>query len=248
MTAERAAPEPLVPPPGWARPPGQIALATAAVTALVTALSWLLPVKYAATGVGFGFLGATWWLALRGDDEARVRAFGLSLGGLFELEPLEAGRVARAAARAAAWAAAVCAVIFPPFVAGYRLYWHLGGFFHLAAPPHLLDDVSGQLVVIALPEEAFFRGYLQSSLDALWPPRVRLLGALVGPSLVVTSAIFAAGHVLTDPHPARLAVFFPSLLFGWLRARTGGIGPGVLVHAACNLFVQVLGRGYGLGA
>jgi membrane protease YdiL (CAAX protease family) len=44
---------------------------------------------------------------------------------------------------------------------------------------------------------------------------------------------------------ARLAVFFPALLFGWLRARTGGIGASVLFHASCNLYALLLGRGYG---
>ena len=64
--------------------------------------------------------------------------------------------------------------------------------------------------------------------------------------MVVTSAVFALGHLATVPEPARLAVFFPSLAFGWLRARTGGIGAGVLYHASCNLFASFLGRGYGL--
>jgi membrane protease YdiL (CAAX protease family) len=45
--------------------------------------------------------------------------------------------------------------------------------------------------------------------------------------------------------PARLAVFFPALLFGWLRARTGGIGASVCFHAICNVYSQLLGRGYG---
>jgi hypothetical protein len=31
-----------------------------------------------------------------------------------------------------------------------------------------------------------------------------------------------------------------------MRARTGGIGAGVLFHAMCNLFSAMLGRGYGL--
>ena len=35
---------------------------------------------------------------------------------------------------------------------------------------------------------------------------------------------FALGHVATEVHPNRLAVFFPSLLFGYLRTRRGGIG------------------------
>jgi membrane protease YdiL (CAAX protease family) len=58
--------------------------------------------------------------------------------------------------------------------------------------------------------------------------------------------IFAAGHLATVQVPARLAVFFPALLFGWLRARTGGVGASVFFHATCNLYSLVLGRGYGL--
>jgi membrane protease YdiL (CAAX protease family) len=39
-------------------------------------------------------------------------------------------------------------------------------------------------------------------------------------------------------------VFFPSLVFGWLRAKTGGIGAAVLFHAACNIFSAYLSAGY----
>jgi membrane protease YdiL (CAAX protease family) len=42
-------------------------------------------------------------------------------------------------------------------------------------------------------------------------------------------------------------VFFPALVFGWMRARTGGIGAAVLFHALCNIFSATLARGYGLG-
>jgi uncharacterized protein len=101
-------------------------------------------------------------------------------------------------------------------------------------------------VVIALPEEAFFRGYLQTSLDRVWPPRWRVLGADLGPGWLLSAAIFALGHVLTIRHPARLAVFFPALVFGWLRRRTGGVGASVLFHASCNVFSATLGRGFGL--
>ena len=73
-----------------------------------------------------------------------------------------------------------------------------------------------------------------------------MLGASVGPALIVSSVIFALGHFATIRDPMRLAVFFPSLAFGWLRARTGGIGAGVAFHASCNVFSEVLGRGYRL--
>ncbi|MCS6901876.1 MAG: MrtC family glutamic-type intramembrane protease [Myxococcales bacterium] len=219
-------------------------LAALAVTAMVTALSWLLPTHYAATGVGLGFLGATWWLVLRGEEE-KIRHYGLALGGIFEGQPLKARRLLREGGLALAQAALAALIVFPPFVAGYCAYWHPRNDFHFKIPPTFADDLLGQLLVIALPEEAFFRGYLQTALDVAWPPRWRLLGATVGPSLLVTSAIFAVGHLLTEPSPSRLAVFFPSLLFGWMRARTGGIGAPTLFHAACNIFVSFLAHGFG---
>lgn len=94
-----------------------------------------------------------------------------------------------------------------------------------------------QLLVIALPEEYFFRAYLWSRLE---PPPDRSGRRLLGPPLVLTSALFALGHVLVDFDPQRLAVFFPGLIFGWMRARTGSIAAGTVFHALCNLLSQVL--------
>jgi membrane protease YdiL (CAAX protease family) len=110
----------------------------------------------------------------------------------------------------------------------------------------VLSDALGQLLVIALPEEAFYRGYLQTSLERELNKSISILGARVGLGLVLTSAIFAVGHLLTELSPARLAVFFPSLVFGFLRARSGGIGASLLFHAMCNLFSAYLLRSYGL--
>ncbi len=80
----------------------------------------------------------------------------------------------------------------------------------------------------------------------MWPPRWVVLGARIGPGLVVGAIVFALGHVATVHLPVRLAVFFPALLFGWLRARTGGVGASILFHAFCNVYSQTLGRGFGL--
>lgn len=236
------------PPPHATAPAPSLAgtLTAALVTTLVvTGLSYLVPDKYAATAVGLAFLAATWWLVLRRDEET-IRAYGLSLGGLLEPAPLAWSRLARDAAGAAAWVILLSALVFPPFWLGYRTYWHIRAPFELRFPPSILDELGGQLLVIALPEEAFFRGFLQTSLDQAWPPRWRILGADLGPGWLVSAAIFAVGHVLTTPHPARLAVFFPALVFGWMRARTGGIGAPMLFHALCNLFSATLARGYGL--
>jgi membrane protease YdiL (CAAX protease family) len=231
------------------RPPEPTAaralLAAGITTAAVTAVSYAAPKSYAGTLVGLTFFAATSWLVLR-YDESTIRAHGLSLGGLLEPVPLSARRLARAALHAVAWATLVAAIVFPLFWLGYRLYWGATSPFVLRPPPSLADEIAAQLLVVALPEEAFFRGYLQSALDRVFPPRFRVAGATLGPAWLLSSAIFAIGHVLTIQHPARLAVFFPALLFGWLRARTGGIGAPLVFHAACNLLSLTLARGYGL--
>jgi membrane protease YdiL (CAAX protease family) len=48
--------------------------------------------------------------------------------------------------------------------------------------------------------------------------------------------------VLVDFDARRLAVFFPGLLFGWMRSATGSILPGVLCHASSNLYIEALHR------
>ena len=99
-------------------------------------------------------------------------------------------------------------------------------------------------MVVAIPEELFFRGYLMERLEQVWPPTRRLFGARVGWALVVSSALFALGHLLVIPNPQRLAVFFPALVFGWMRARTGSIAAGATFHALCNVVSDVLHTSY----
>ncbi|MGC4093367.1 MAG: MrtC family glutamic-type intramembrane protease [Polyangiaceae bacterium] len=225
---------------------GPLAVA-ALVTCVATGLSYGLPEAHAATGVGLWFLAAVFVLVLRRGDSETIRRMGLSLGGLFEPEtPIDPKRLLRAAARATGVGLLLAALVLPPFWIGYVLWYRPSVGFVAAAPPSLQNDVLGQLLGVAFPEEAFFRGYLQSSLDGAWPPRHKFAGARLGLSVVVTSAIFALGHFLTEPHPARLAVFFPSLVFGFVRAREGGVGAAIVFHAACNLFASYLGQSYGL--
>ncbi|HRG98061.1 MAG TPA: MrtC family glutamic-type intramembrane protease [Polyangiaceae bacterium] len=251
------------PPPGpegalGARPPppspsrlhvvAEALAVTAVTTGAVTAAARFVPERFVATVVGFLFLSATWLFAWRRDD-AFVEASGLSLGGLVLPGRLPARRIATSLARAVLWASLLAVVVFVPFYFGWRRYWHAQatGPFHFGfSPLGFANEAFGQLVIIALPEEAFYRGYLQSRLDSALGPRLRVFGAEVGAGVLVTSALFALGHLATVHSPARLAVFFPSLLFGWLRARTRGIGASCLFHAMCNVFSEVLGKGYGL--
>ena len=215
----------------------------AAVTALATALSYLLPDSWAATGVGFTFLLATYWLVVRSDDPEQIQEFGLSLGGLLEPGALSASRLLRSALGALSYAVGAALLIYPCFWFGFRIWWKVGNF-HPAPLGPVVSDALGQLLVIALPEEAFYRGYLQTSLERDLGAKVNIFGARLGWGLVLTSAIFAVGHLFTELNPARLAVFFPSLVFGFLRVRSKGIGASVAFHAMCNLFSAYLLHSY----
>jgi membrane protease YdiL (CAAX protease family) len=170
-----------------------IAVATTALVALLARL----PDSISATAVGFAFLAVTYVLVLRTDDSAKIASYGLSLGGLFEPEPLSPNRIGRDAGIALLWALGAALIFLPPFWLGFLWWWQIETPFHLARLSTLAGDFSGQLLVIALPEEAFYRGYLQSALDEVWKPRWRVLGAELGPGLIVTSALFALGHLCT---------------------------------------------------
>lgn len=98
--------------------------------------------------------------------------------------------------------------------------------------------ILAQILLVALPEEYFYRGYIQTSLNKIWPKTYKILIFEIGPSILVTSVLFGLGHVVVDPRPSRMSVFFPSLLFGWLRDRDRTIVSCVLYHAACNLLVE----------
>lgn len=221
-------------------------LVAALVTGGVTLASTFAPEKHVATAVGFIFLSATWVLVWRRDDTV-VEKSGLSFGGLVLPGKIDFARAFRSAAVALAWALGFAAFTFAPFYFGWHWWWHPAMKFAIDVKPlSLANDAAGQLLMIALPEESFYRGYLQSRLDEVFVSRWNLAGASVTPSIVITSAIFALGHLATVHDPSRLAVFFPSLVFGWLRARTKGVGASILFHAFCNIFSEVLGRGFGL--
>jgi uncharacterized protein len=241
--------EPLKPETGSLKPSRRLhpLWVAAIVTVVVTVLSYEVPEVHAATAVGAAFIFAVWLLVLRNDTET-IRHYGLSLGGLLEQAPVAKGRLFRDAGIALAWAIGLIAVIAVPFVVGFRFYRQMATPFQFVPPASIMDEFFNQAMVIALPEEAFYRGYLMTALDDLWGRPWTIFKAELGWGWIVSSAIFAIGHALTITNVERLAVFFPALLFGWLRARTRGIGAPALFHVLCNVLASTLERGYGIGA
>jgi membrane protease YdiL (CAAX protease family) len=140
-----------------------------------------------------------------------------------------------------AFHAAVILVIFPLYLIGhYALaHWWLGAGFHFRWPPEFLQSAVDQVLAIAIPEEFFFRGYFQTECDRVFGKPYRALGADWGVGLPLAAAIFAACHVVFGG-PARLIVFFPGLLYGWLRARTATIAVPAAYHAVSNLLMSIM--------
>lgn len=162
----------------------------------------------------------------------------------------------------------LAALTFPPYVVGYHLYMTAGhdallawGWFDLAhyfprylLAPHWPSDALawlkgsawlGEIVLthtlgVALPEETFYRGYLQPRLETLWRPQRRFLGTPVGYAALLTAFLFAAGHFLGEWNPLRWGPFFPALIFAWQRNRTGTIVGAITYHASCNILSEIL--------
>lgn len=171
----------------------------------------------------------------------------------FHAAPLQRGLVI---------AATAMAVIFPLFALGYFAFYEIacngswlehlvprkmcsryGGLAGLHAPAmtwKLAEFCAVQLVVVALPEELFFRGFLLGQLERRFPPRRRILGGGVGLALVLSALAFALIHLPKDGDPRALATFFPALLFGWMRSATGSILASTLVHAGSNILIRFL--------
>jgi uncharacterized protein len=149
-----------------------------------------------------------------------------------------------------AWSLGACLVVLPLFTVGFVLFmkwsallpaevrWYLGPYardrpLRLRLP---MDwDFAGQVAgnaAVAFSEEFFYRGYMTLRFEERWGP-VR--------SALAAAALFALGHLLT-PAPWRLTVFFPALLFAWLRNRTRTIAGASIAHFLCNVWLLILER------
>ncbi|MFT4628316.1 MAG: membrane protease YdiL (CAAX protease family) [Myxococcota bacterium] len=140
------------------------------------------------------------------------------------------------------------AVVFVPFVLGYHL-WHTTVFGHTLQwtwPSQPLQLIGYHLVFVAIPEEFFYRGYMQTRLDEVFAPRWRILGADIGWGLVITCGLFAIGHSVVTFQWWHPFIVFPSLVFGWMRAKTGDVMAGALFHAWSNITVGTLDTLYGV--
>ena len=241
-----------------------MALSFALTNGLVFALSRSRAMQFGLHElIGALFLVSAIW-SVRRDGDA-TRRYGIRLGGIFPGAEGDDRSLVRAvwegipgALRETAIAIAVAAVVLPVYAFFWPMFNRVPAARHFALDGEHARQIATHLFAIALTEEMYFRGFVQTRLgDAfgvvvtapvVGAPRESLRAiadrTLGNPRLLaaiaLASLLFAITHVTVEVTLARAVVFFPGLLFGVVRAWRGGIGAAVMVHAISNVFEQWL--------
>lgn len=132
--------------------------------------------------------------------------------------------------------------IFPLYTIGFYLYNKYSNGLSMSIilikqlfQPRFLLFVLNNLLMVAIPEEIFYRGYLQSELRTCDTRKITLLGVNIGYSFLLVNIMFAIGHIILIPNITRLAVFFPGLVFSWLREKDDNIAGAIVFHWLSNI-------------
>lgn len=136
------------------------------------------------------------------------------------------------------WLGIACLAIFPLVVLGNHFYQKVifGNPYHMGESRIWMQYALTQFVLVAFPEEFFFRGYLQEEFQKFFPAQFKLFGVPFGKGIIYLSLLFAVSHSLITLQWWHVFIFFPSLVFSWLKERTGAIWASTGFHFACNMF------------
>ena len=132
-----------------------------------------------------------------------------------------------------------CCAVFPAVFCGLWLLKSCG--LNLPLRPVLPEGqswicwLSYQFMYVAVAEEVFFRGFLQTNV-------LRLTNVIVGnrfrlrqwTSIGVSAACFAAAHIVVGGQIISVLTFLPGLVLGWLFIRTKSLLAPILFHGLAN--------------
>lgn len=90
------------------------------------------------------------------------------------------------------------------------------------------------VILYPVIEELAFRGFIQTKLlqKSFF---AKTLFLKITNANIVTSFLFASFHLFNQPPLWAALIFFPSLVFGYLRDRYDAVAPSIVVHAWYNL-------------
>jgi membrane protease YdiL (CAAX protease family) len=135
---------------------------------------------------------------------------------------------------------------FPPFykdplflsaLGAAILFWFILGLYNGAWHPMQAREVlSSRFLFLSLLqpliEELLFRGFLQSQwIQTQWG-KSSWLG--FSAANLMTSLLFTLGHFASHPPAWAIAVFFPSIIFGYFRERHDSLYPSIFLHVFYN--------------
>lgn len=109
-----------------------------------------------------------------------------------------------------------------------------------AVPEHFLIKCIHLLFFVSLPEEYFFRGYLQSALNRIFKRSFTAFKARIGPGLFITAFLFVFAHTGISGVWDGFFGIFPALIFGWLRDKTENVLASIIFHWICDVIYVVL--------
>ena len=101
-----------------------------------------------------------------------------------------------------------------------------------------------QFMYVAVAEEVFFRGYLQSNILRLTQPLSdRWLKYKQYISIVLSAVCFALAHVIVQGRLTGALTFLPGLVLGWLFIRTKSLLAPILFHGLANICYIIFNGG-----
>lgn len=131
-------------------------------------------------------------------------------------------------------------LLYPPAFFFYWISFKNQGFITPQTGEILKAVTKGLAAVLiaAIPEEFFFRGYLQ---EHIFSNLNKKIFKIITVKNLTTSLLFGAVHAIAFTDITRAATFFPSLLFGLFTEKSDGrIFYSVLFHIISNILAFVL--------
>ena len=138
------------------------------------------------------------------------------------------------------WVTIATLVFYPPLFFAYNILFSHRNFI-IPGSAQITGAVTKGLIAIAvaaIPEEFFFRGYIQEHVFASADHKIMKILSIKN---LCTSIIFGLVHAFAFLDITRAATFFPSLLFGLFTEKSKGrIFYSISYHVVSNILAFIL--------